>query len=98
MEGLGIVLVTALTIAIFVKLAGGTAPSHQSVSWTVFQLPVHTPFSTLRSDGGAGHRPGHRAHHRDLRQAGGRDGAESSVGELDRVPASGAHAVLHPPI
>jgi amino acid transporter len=47
MEGLGIVLVTALTIAIFVKIAGGTAPDHQSVSWTVFQLPAHTPFSTL---------------------------------------------------
>lgn len=46
-EGLGIVLITVLTITIFAKLGGGSAPDHQSVSWTVFQLPAHTPFATL---------------------------------------------------
>jgi amino acid transporter len=47
MEGLGIVLVAALTITIFARIGAGSAPDHQTVSWTVFQLPAHTPFSTL---------------------------------------------------
>jgi amino acid transporter len=47
MEGLGIVLITALTITIFARMGSGTAPGHETVSWTVFQLPAHTPFGTL---------------------------------------------------
>lgn len=46
-EGVGIVLIIVLTITIFSKLLGGTAPNHETASWAVFQLPSHTPLSTL---------------------------------------------------
>lgn len=47
MEGIGIVLICALTITIFAKIGSGNAPSGQSFSWNVFHLPTNTPFSTL---------------------------------------------------
>lgn len=47
MEGIGIVLISALTITIFAKIGGGSSPTGQPFSWSVFHLPAHTPFSTL---------------------------------------------------
>ena len=47
LEGIGIVLITALTITIFARIGTGTAPGHEHLSWSVFTLPAHTPFATL---------------------------------------------------
>jgi amino acid transporter len=47
MEAIGVVLIITLVVTIFAKIVGGTSPGDHTMSWQVFELPAHTPFSAL---------------------------------------------------
>lgn len=46
-EGLSLLMVAVLFIVIYAKIAGGTAPQHQTVSLSPFTLPKGLPLSVL---------------------------------------------------